>query len=148
MRKHLLKIIDWNEPNVLPKPLTFADTANRDFEEKWWNDIKLMSRDPFRYKGNGDIATDEATRSRVDRPHRDLERLGDYFIARHRHAIAEAGLEGIALCGEMPFKWDTDFDYGLYGGWVGNKTTPTMKEYFGDHPWKEPRPGRGARRSL
>ena len=121
MKKHLLKIIDWNEPASLPKPLTFVYTANRSFEEKWWNDIKLMSQDPYRYKDNADITTDEVTQSQVDRPNRDLESLGDYFIARHRQAIAEAGLEGVALCGEMPFKWDTDFDYGLYGGWIGNQ---------------------------
>lgn len=30
-------------------------------------------------------------------------------------------MEGIALCGELPFRWQTDFDYELYGGWMGNQ---------------------------
>jgi hypothetical protein len=47
--------------------------------------------------------------------------LGDYFIGRYRKTIAEASMEGIALVGELPFKWNTLFDFLQYGGWVGNQ---------------------------
>jgi Zn-dependent M28 family amino/carboxypeptidase len=30
-------------------------------------------------------------------------------------------MEGKAFCGELPFKWQTDFDFSLYGGWSGNQ---------------------------
>ena len=57
----------------------------------------------------------------VKETNRDIEPLGNYFIKRHRKAIAESGMEGVALCGELPFKWQTDFDFSLYGGWMGNQ---------------------------
>ena len=52
---------------------------------------------------------------------RDLESLGDYLIKRHRQAIVEAGMEGEAVCGELPFHWQTDFDFSLFGGWKINQ---------------------------
>jgi Zn-dependent M28 family amino/carboxypeptidase len=35
--------------------------------------------------------------------------------------IADEAMEGIAMTGELPFKWDTLFDFVQYGGWVGNQ---------------------------
>ena len=35
--------------------------------------------------------------------------------------IVESGMEGKAFCGEMPFKWQTDFEYALFGGWMANQ---------------------------
>ncbi len=39
----------------------------------------------------------------------------------HRKAISDAGMENIAFCGELPFRWLTDFDFSIYGGWKGNQ---------------------------
>jgi hypothetical protein len=64
---------------------------------------------------------DEPTKKRITHPHRDLHALGDYLIERHQAAIAAAGLEGKAFVGELPFKWETDFDFTGYGGWVKNQ---------------------------
>jgi hypothetical protein len=52
---------------------------------------------------------------------RDLDRLGDYLLHRHRSAIAEAGMAGQAVCGELPFAWRTDFDFASFGGWARNQ---------------------------
>ena len=30
-------------------------------------------------------------------------------------------MEGRAFVGELPFKWETDFDFTQYGGWVRNQ---------------------------
>ena len=30
-------------------------------------------------------------------------------------------MEGVAYVGELPFKWDTDFEYAQFGGWVANQ---------------------------
>ncbi len=121
MRSYLEGIIEPDDPQSFPPPLTFPHTATREFEEAWWNDIGHLSHGDFIYKDNADIATDRATRSLVEGEKRDIEVLGDYLMARHRQAIAKAGMDGVALCGELPFKWQTDFEYSLYGGWVGNE---------------------------
>ena len=100
--------------------LTFAETANRSFEEKWWNDIKYLAHGNFINKDNADCVMDDNTTKHLAHHHRDLEKLGDYLIQRHRNSIKEAGMEGIAFCGELPFKWQTDFDFSVFGGWKHN----------------------------
>lgn len=121
MKESLEKIIEPEEALILPESLSYSETANRKFEEAWWNDIKFLAHGEFIYKDNADIINDEATKRVTNKKRRDIEPLGDYFISRHRRAIKEAGMEGVALCGELPFKWQTDFDFALYGGWTGNQ---------------------------
>jgi hypothetical protein len=36
-------------------------------------------------------------------------------------------MEGVAFCGELPFKWETDFEYNLFGGWKGNQKDETYE---------------------
>lgn len=121
MKKELLEIIGKDPEEMIPEPITYSFTAARDFETHWWNDIKLLAHGEFVTKDNGDVSNDEATKQHSVKPGRDLDRLGDYLIGRHRKAIAEAGMENIAFCGELPFKWKSDFDFSLYGGWKGNQ---------------------------
>jgi hypothetical protein len=121
MRIALEKIIEPQNDFVIPEPLTYSETAKRRFEEDWWNDIKFLAHGKFIYKDNADIMLDATTLSLVLKKHRDLELLGDYFIGRYRKVIAEASMEGIAIVGELPFKWNTLFDFFQYGGWIGNQ---------------------------
>jgi hypothetical protein len=121
MLEALGKIIEPQYDFVLPEPLTYNETATRRFEEDWWNDIKFLAQGEFIYKDNADIILDEATLSQVQKQHRDLEHLGDYFIKRYRKAISDSSMEGKAFVGELPFKWNTLFDFLHYGGWVGNQ---------------------------
>ncbi len=121
MRDELNKIIEPQNNIVLPEPLTYSETATRPFEEAWWNDIKFLAQGEFIYKDNADIMLDETTLSLVHKKQRDIEYLGDYFLERHRKEIANASMEGRAMVGELPFKWNTLFDYSQYGGWVGNQ---------------------------
>jgi Zn-dependent M28 family amino/carboxypeptidase len=65
---------------------------------------------------------DETTLSLVQKQKRDLEILGDYFIDRYHKVIADAGMEGKAVVGELAFKWNTLFDFTYYGGWLGNQS--------------------------
>jgi hypothetical protein len=46
--------------------------------------------------------------------------LGDDLLQRHRAGIAAAGMEGRAVCGELPFRWETDFDFPEFGGWCAD----------------------------
>jgi hypothetical protein len=121
MKKFLEKIIEPDRTASLPEHLTYSLTANRTFEEAWWNEIRFLAHGQFIYKDNADIASDDVTRSIAEKNRRDLESLGDYFLSKYRKSIADAGMEGIAFCGELPFKWQTDFEYSLYGGWTGNQ---------------------------
>ena len=121
MRNALTKIIEPTDVFNLPEALTYKDTATRQFEEAWWNDIKYLAHGEFLYKDNADIMQDEITLSEVSRRQRDLEILGDYFIGRYRKEIKDASMEGKAMVGELPFKWNTLFDFNLFGGWVGNQ---------------------------
>jgi hypothetical protein len=125
MRNSLDKIIENQYDSVLPEALTYSETATRQFEEQWWNDIKFLSQGEFVYKDNADIMLDETTLSIVRNHHRDLEHLGDYFIERYRRVITDAGMEGKAIVGELPFKWDTLFDFLHYGGWLANQEGKT-----------------------
>jgi hypothetical protein len=121
MKKFLEGIIEAPGEKQLPEPMTYVFTANRDFETAWWSNIKFLAHGEFLNKDNADVATDDITKSIVGKSTRDLENVGDYFLKRHRKSISEAGMEGKALCGELPFRWNTDFDYSIYGGWKGNQ---------------------------
>jgi hypothetical protein len=121
MRKSLEKLIEERYNTTLPEPLTFTETSSRSFEENWWNDIKFLAQGEFIHKDNADIMLDDTTLSLVQKKHRDLEKLGDYLIGRYRKMIADAAMEGIGMVGELPFKWETLFDFVQYGGWLGNQ---------------------------
>jgi hypothetical protein len=127
MQKALSEIIESQNITVFPEAITYHETATRRFEEKWWNDIRYLAHDQFINKDNADIAQDKTTLAFIQKQQRDLESLGDYFITRHRRSIADAGMEGIAFCGELPFKWKTDFEFPMYGGWKNNQKNETYE---------------------
>jgi hypothetical protein len=125
MRNFLEKIIEEDYDSVLPEPLTFSETSTRSFEENWWNDIKFLAEGNFINKDNADVMLDETTLSLVLKQKRDLEELGDYLISRHRKLIADSGMEGKAMVGELSFRWNTLFDFNQYGGWLANQEGKT-----------------------
>jgi hypothetical protein len=103
------------------KALTFQQTAARTFEKAWWHDIRRLSGGRYINKDNADCVQDSATLAHFSHRHRDLEKLGGYLLHRHQKAIAAAGMTGKAICGELPFHWETDFDFSSYGGWKNNQ---------------------------
>jgi hypothetical protein len=105
----------------LPEPLTYPETANRPFELAYWNDIKTLAEGEYRNKDNADCVQEPAIPNQPPCTRRDLDRLGDYLIDRHRASIQKAGMQGQAFCGELPFHWKTDFAFPLFGGWKSNQ---------------------------
>jgi hypothetical protein len=102
---------------TMPQSITYDETATRTFETAYWEDIKTLSSGDYQTKENADVVLDEATLNELpDRP-RDLERLGDYLLQRHRKAIRSTGMQDRAVCGELPFLWQTDFNFPLFSGW-------------------------------
>lgn len=121
MREAIAGITEPSSDQQLPEAITFGETATRKFEEAWWEDIRFLAHGEFIYKDNADIMHDDATLQKVIKKQRDLEFVGDYFLHRYRKAIADAGMEGKAVAGELPFRWTTLFDFTQYGGWTGNQ---------------------------
>jgi hypothetical protein len=106
---------------ALPEALTYHETASRSFEEAYWQDILTLSHGQYINKDNADPVQDSTTQSLLTHHRRDLEKLGDYLIRRHCQAITVAGMQGKAVCGDLPFRWRTDFDFPLFGGWKINQ---------------------------
>ncbi len=114
----------------LPSSLTFRHSARRSFEAQYWKDIVDLSTGKYVNKANSDCILDPATQKRLKHHHRDLEALGDYLLAYYRRVVAEAGMRGKALVGDLPFQWKTDFNFDWWGGWVKNQDGLTEERDF------------------
>jgi hypothetical protein len=101
--------------------LTYGHTAKRSFEAAYWKTIAFLSGGKYATKNNGDPVLDDV--SRAARPHdrRDLDGLGAYLIAHYRKLLAAQRGRNRALAGEVPFRWQTEFDYPWMGGWLHNQ---------------------------
>ena len=112
----------------VPDSLTFARTARRSFEVAYWNTIARLAGGRFRNKNNADCVRDTATRPLLPDPDRQLDPLGDFLLAYYRRRIAAAGLAGRALAGDVPFRWETSFDYPWMGGWLANRDAAAERD--------------------
>ncbi len=124
VRPALGNILEPQEAIAFPEPVTYAATATRSFEEGFWRDILTLSHGRYKNKDNADPVEDPITRALLPHPRRDLGPLGDYLLRRHDEAIASTGMAGKAYCGDLPFRWQTDFPFGLFGGWKINQERP------------------------
>lgn len=106
---------------ALPASLTFNGSARRSFEIQYWKDICTLSAGKYLNKANSDCILDAATQKKLKHHKRDLEALGDYLLDYYRRVINENGVQGKALAGDLPFKWETDFDFDWWGGWARNQ---------------------------
>jgi hypothetical protein len=102
--------------------LTFDQTAARAFEVAYWTAIADLSTGAFANKNNADCVLDLPTQKALRHPARDLDPLGDYLLARHRRLIDEHGMNGKAVAGDLPFRWETDLHYPWMGGWKDNQS--------------------------
>jgi hypothetical protein len=109
------------EEGPAPASLTFAHTARRSFEVAYWKAIAHLAEGRFVTKCNADCVLDLPTHARLPHHHRDLDLLGDYLLGYYQRAVDRAGMTGRALVGDLPFRWQTDFDFAWMGGWVRNQ---------------------------
>lgn len=96
------------------RPRTFARTATRAFEERYWRTIAGLAHATWRAKNNADGVAPA-------RPGRDLDGLADELARRHQAAIARAGMGHRAVVGHHWFRWTTEFDMPWSHGWVANQ---------------------------
>jgi Peptidase family M28 len=101
--------------------LTFTRTARRSFEVAYWKTIAFLAEGKYLNKNNADVVRDAPTEKAVRHHYRDLDKLGDYLLDYYTGVVARAGMSGKALVGDLPFTWQTDFDFSLYGGWLNNQ---------------------------
>ncbi|HMF16439.1 MAG TPA: M28 family peptidase [Gemmataceae bacterium] len=103
-----------------PKSLTFARTAKRSYEVHYWNTIATLAHGAYKTKDNADCVDDPATKPHLPHQHRDLEALGDYLLDYYQRLVARHKVRK-ALVGDLPFYWQTDFEYSWSGGWLKNQ---------------------------
>jgi len=104
-----------------PRPLTFRHTANRRFEAAYWRRIAFLAEGRFVNKDNADVVRDPVTLAQLSHRQRDLDALAEYLLGYYRQLIAARGMDGTAVAGDLPFRWQTDFDFSWSGGWLGNQ---------------------------
>jgi hypothetical protein len=107
-------------PPAIPS-LTFSRSGRRAFEVEYWKKIAFLSEGRFVNKDNADCILDPVTRPMLKHHHRDLEALGDYLLDHYRRTIGACGMAGRAVVGDLPFRWQTDFDFSWFGGWQNNQ---------------------------
>jgi hypothetical protein len=101
----------------VPKSLTFARTAKRSYEVCYWNAIATLAHGAYKTKDNADCVNDPATKPLLPHHHRDLEALGDYLLDYYERLVRKHKVRNV-LVGDLPFRWQTDFEYTWSGGWL------------------------------
>jgi hypothetical protein len=121
LRDCLVESLAKSEKGRKTKALTYQQTATREFEVAYWKNIATLTEGKYINKNNADCVRDSSTQKQLRHHHRDLEALGDYLLDYYRQVIKSHGMAKKALAGELPFRWDTDFDFSWSGGWLNNQ---------------------------
>ena len=109
----------------LSESLTYRRTACRSFETAYWRTIARLAHGKYINKDNADCVRDPISQSLLRHHHRDLEALGDYLLDYYRRLIEKSQMAGKAAVGDLPFQWQTDFDFPWSGGWLNNQEGKT-----------------------
>ncbi|MGA2060172.1 MAG: M28 family peptidase [Thermoguttaceae bacterium] len=109
----------------LSESLTYRRTASRSFETAYWRTIARLAHGKYINKDNADCVRDPISQSLLRHHHRDLEALGDYLLEYYRRLIEKSPMAGKATVGDLPFQWQTDFNFPWSGGWLNNQEGKT-----------------------
>lgn len=101
--------------------LTFARTATRAAEERYWDTIADLATGEWVSKNNADPIGPPAPHGHPGAP-RDLDRLATWLAERHAELLDRHGLGGRALVGEHRFRWTTEVDLPWMTGWSKSQT--------------------------
>ncbi|HYK88353.1 MAG TPA: M28 family peptidase [Acidobacteriota bacterium] len=121
LARSIAELLEPDEPAAPAESLTFSRSARRSFEVQCWKNIARLAEGWFVNKDNADCVRDPVTHSKLKHHHRDLEALGDYLLDHYRRSITACGMRGRAVAGDLPFRWQTDFDFNWMGGWLRNQ---------------------------
>jgi hypothetical protein len=112
----------------LPAALTYHATARRSFEVAYWNQIAFLSKDNFLNKNNADCVLDGPTQAALKHHERDLEPLGEYLLDYYEKLLASEKMTDKVLLGELPFPWQTQYEFPWMGGWLNNQDRDTYHQ--------------------
>ncbi len=101
--------------------LTFGQTATRAFEVRYWKTIADLAEGRYRNKNSGDCVRDSITQKLLAHPNSDLDPLAEHLLRYYGRLITREKMAGRAMTGDMPFRWQTDFDFPWMGGWLENQ---------------------------
>jgi peptidase M28-like protein len=121
----MLRSLIADPPTSLPSGLTYHRTAKRSFEASYWRTISSLAQGHYLTKNNADCVLDEATQMQLVHHRRDLNLLGEHLL-RHYHNVMKTSAPN-ALLGDLPFQWQTDFQFPWMGGWLHNQTGETFE---------------------
>jgi hypothetical protein len=121
----MLRSLIADPPTSLPLGLTYHRTAKRSFEASYWRTISSLAQGQYLTKNNADCVLDEATQTQLVHHRRDLNLLGEHLL-RHYHNVMKTSAPN-ALLGDLPFQWQTDFQFPWMGGWLHNQTGETFE---------------------
>lgn len=102
-------------------PLTFVQTATRAFELRYWETIADLSAGRYLNKNSGDCVHDPVTQARLPHPRADLDPLAEYILSYYRRLSTRMNMADSVIIGDMPFRWQTDFEFPWMGGWLDNE---------------------------
>ncbi|HEV3203910.1 MAG TPA: M28 family peptidase, partial [Gemmataceae bacterium] len=108
------------KPKACPS-LTYQSTARRSFEIAYWRLIAHLAEGRYVNKDNADCIQDSTTQHLLTHQHRDLDALGDFILGYYTKLVTAAKMTGKVLVGDLPFTWQTDFDFSWSGGWLRNQ---------------------------
>jgi hypothetical protein len=101
--------------------LTFRQTATRAFEVRYWKTVADLAEGRYLNKNSGDCVNDAVTHARLPHLRPDLDLLADYLLAYYRRLAIRTGMAERVLVGDLPFQWNTDFDFPWMGGWLASQ---------------------------
>jgi hypothetical protein len=121
----------------VPDSLTYTRTATRRFEVNYWKTIAGLAESKFLNKNNADCIHCSITQKIIPYHTRQLDDLGDFLLGYYARKIAKAEMKGRAFAGEVPFQWQTDFDFDWMGGWLKNQKRPAERDILMMIPGKD-----------
>ena len=101
--------------------LTFARTATRAFELRYWKTIADLAEGRYLNKNTGDCVRDAITRSRLPHPGADLDPLADHLLNYYSNLAVRAKMQDCVSIGDLSFRWETDFEFPWMDGWLANQ---------------------------
>ncbi len=101
--------------------LTFGWTATRAFEVRYWKTIADLAEGRYLNKNSGDCVRDAVTQARLPHLHADLDPLADHLLNYYGRLATRVKTAERVLTGDLPFRWQTDFEFPWMGGWLENQ---------------------------
>ncbi|MDE2477232.1 MAG: hypothetical protein KGO48_19410, partial [Alphaproteobacteria bacterium] len=101
--------------------LTFGQTATRAFEVGYWKMIADLAEGRYLNKNSGDCVRDSITQRLLQHANSDLDLLAEHLLRYYGRLMTRAKMAGRAMAGDLPFRWQTDFEFPWMGGWLDNQ---------------------------